>query len=347
MSCTVSVDDSDAASCASSERSTTSTEEFEHEPFSAFKTQVTQLCEDVWPHLSPGAFEVTHMEGGSYNCVIGVQGDMSHKRISWLQRHATGLLQIFWPRSANRQKEIQEYVIRIPRYEHAWVEQEIALLFFLAATNVPAPKIEHFSLTLDNVIESPFPIQAQIPGRLFGEVYSTLNTTQRIAFAEDLGRALRELSLFNADNDYYLTHMDFEPRNILLHSISNDIASLSGILDWDESVFAPAFLSCRAPSWRWDFEGDDDEELDESIAHVDPQDVELLAIKQAFESAVDAKWLVYAYKTEYRLAREIIRLAITGINSSEGYDVANRIVKEWNELRPAQAVHKIVPGDED
>ncbi|EAT87958.1 hypothetical protein SNOG_04198 [Parastagonospora nodorum SN15] len=303
MSCTVSVDDSDAASCASSERSTTSTEEFEHEPFSAFKTQVTQLCEDVWPHLSPGAFEVTHMEGGSYNCVIGVQGDMSHKRISWLQRHATGLLQIFWPRSANRQKEIQEYVIRIPRYEHAWVEQEIALLFFLAATNVPAPKIEHFSLTLDN----------------------------RIAFAEDLGRALRELSLFNADNDYYLTHMDFEPRNILLHSISNDIASLSGILDWDESVFAPAFLSCRAPSWRWDFEGDDDEELDESIAHVDPQDVELLAIKQAFENLLEK---LYAW-------------AITGINSSEGYDVANRIVKEWNELRPAQAVHKIVPGDED
>jgi hypothetical protein len=77
------------------------------------------------------------MEGGSYNCVIGVQVDVSDMRTSWLQRHATRLLQTFWPRSANRQKEIQEYVMRIPRYEHAWVEQEVALLFFLAATNVP------------------------------------------------------------------------------------------------------------------------------------------------------------------------------------------------------------------
>jgi hypothetical protein len=123
------------------------------------------------------------------------------------------------------------------------------------------------------------------------------------------------------DNDYCLTHMDFEPRNLLLHSISDETASLSGILDWDESVFAPAFLACRAPSWLCDFEGDDDEELEESIAHVDPQVVESLAIKQAFESEVGAKCLLYAYKTEYRLARDIVRLAITGIKSSEGHDV--------------------------
>jgi len=438
MSRNVDTDVSDVASCAPSERSTTSTEEFEHEPFSAFKTKVNQLCESIWPRLLPGAFEVTHMEGGSYNRVIGVHVDVSLKRTSWLQYHAARLFPIFYSRSADEPKQIQEFVIRIPRYEHAWVDQEVALLLFLAATNVPAPKIEHFSLTLDNAIGSPFSVQVRVPGRSVGDVYLKLNTAQRIAFAADLGRALRALSRISTpcpgtldpdsilhdpsaapkilrlqcpprnaqrrapaevathskpmsvyifikdqlahqreydlslhrryinpwskfnriidclnadglfeDNDYYLTHMDFEPRNILLHSISNDTASLSGLLDWDESVFAPAFVSCRTPSWLWDFEGDDEEELDESIAHVDPRDAELLAVKQVFESAVGAKWLVYAYKTEYRLARDIVRMAITGISSSEGYEVANRIVKEWNELRPTQAVDEIVPGDED
>jgi aminoglycoside phosphotransferase (APT) family kinase protein len=74
----------------------------------------------------------------------------------------------------------------------------------------PAPKIEHFSLTLDDVIESPFSIQARIPGRSVGEVYSTLNTAQRIAFAADLGRALVELSRIST-----LCPGTFDPDSVL------------------------------------------------------------------------------------------------------------------------------------
>jgi hypothetical protein len=86
---------------------------------------------------------------------------------------------------------------------------------------------------------------------------------------------LNSEGFFDEDN-YCLRHMNFEPRNILIHMASNLTASLSRIPDWDKSVFAPAFVSCRVPSWLCDFEGDDDEELNESI---DPQDTDLLAIE--------------------------------------------------------------------
>ena len=69
---------------------------------------------------------------------------------------------------------------------------------------------------------------------------------------------LNELGIFE-DNNYYLTHMDFEPRNVMVDIVDDSTARLSAILDWDEAVFAPAFVNCKPPSWLWDFEGEVDE----------------------------------------------------------------------------------------
>jgi hypothetical protein len=79
-------DMSDAASCASSEHYTTSTEEFEHEPFSSIKTKALRLCRTTWPELAEGAFEVVCMEGGSYNRVIGVKVIVPYKQSTWFER---------------------------------------------------------------------------------------------------------------------------------------------------------------------------------------------------------------------------------------------------------------------
>ena len=139
-------------------------------------------------------------------------------------------------------------------------------------------------------------------------------------------------------NEYYLTHMDFEPRNIFVNTISPTTAQLSGILGWDEALFAPAFLNCRPPSWLWDFGSDDGEELDESVAHKTPANKDLVAIKTVFEDAVGEKYLKYAYEPEYRFARDITRLAITGIGSNEDYVFCERLFKEWNEMYPENSV---------
>jgi hypothetical protein len=424
------MDTSDAASIASSELSTTSTEMFEHEPFSSFQSKVIKLCGKEWPGLATDAFQVTQMEGGSYNRVVAVQVDVSKTRSVSLRRQVANAL--FTLRlGTNRRKDICEYVVRIPRYEHAWVENEIATLQFLASTDLSVPKIKSFDLSCNNPINSRFSIQPRLAGKAVEESYLSLTTAQRCFFAHELGTALKTLnkvrspcpgtldpaSIFSGcstmrilklqcplpnaqyvppmevpdysapipvydfmisqfarqrtydisvhrpniaiwtkffhiievlnkeglfeDDEYYLTHMDFEPRNILLSTPSPNKALLSGILDWDGSVFAPVFLSCRPPSWLWDFEGEDDEELDETVAHEDPEDDGLWAIKRAFEKAVGEVWCTYAYKTEYRLARDIVRLAIKGFGSNDDYDVAARVVKEWDELRPDSAVGEL------
>jgi aminoglycoside phosphotransferase (APT) family kinase protein len=414
-------------SVSSSDASTTSTEVFEHEPFSTFQSKVIDLCKENWPHLSTKAFEVTRMEGGSYNRVIGVSVDVSKTQLPWYERHAKQLFQqlCFIGRRKDKTKsKVREYVIRMPRYEHAWFEQEVAILLFLATTNVPAPKIKSFGLSTANPLSSRFTIQPRIPGKSVHDVYLDLNTSQRISFARDLGLALKEMgkirapcpgtldpdSILNGSQDvkilrvqcpprnaprppsteaplpstlmsvydlitsqlarqreydislhreslnpwkpfraiidelhaqglfddieYYLTHMDFEPRNILLHTTSPTTACLSAILDWDEALFAPALLNCRPPSWLWDFEGDDDEELDESVAGKTPEDPDLAAVKAAFEDVVGEQYLKYAYEAEYRIAQDITRLAVQGIGSNEDYEAAEKVLREWGEMYP-------------
>jgi len=431
--------DNDAASIASSENSTTSTEEFEHEPFDTFQFKAVELCEKQWPHLSKDAFTVTRMDGGSYNRVLGVRFDGSWRQTSWLKRQAQMFLRTVCP-GVIRKTEIRDYVLRIPRQEHAWVEHEVSILKFLAATNLPVPRIKIFSLSAENPVGSPYMIQPRLPGKPVTEVYLELNTQQRVSFARDLGRALKQMGeiqspspgTLNPDsilagssntqllrlqcpprnafrqsedvsepctpqtvfeffmsqfarqraydltlhrdylnpwkpfeaitrhlhtmghlnhNIYALTHMDLEPRNMLLHVVSPTTASLSAILDWDETVFAPAFTNCRPPFWLWDREvdedDDDDDDMDEADAHVTPSDADRAAVKKAFEEGVGEDYCKWAYMKEYRLARGIAKLAITGFFSNMDYDVAEKIVKEWNEMFPNLKVCGISDFEED
>lgn len=153
---------------------------------------------------------------------------------------------------------------------------------------------------------------------------------------------------FFEDNSYYLTHMDFEPRNIMADTINENTAKLTAILDWDEAVFAPAFLNCCPPSWLWDFGGDED--LDESKANEIPEDPDLAKVKSAFEEAVGPTYLRYAYTSEYRLARTICRLAITCVHSNNDWQALEDVITKWNELYPewkVKSIFEIDPNSED
>ncbi|KAG9188130.1 hypothetical protein G6011_02053 [Alternaria panax] len=410
------------ASIASSDMSLNSTEMFEHEPFDTFQSKVSELCRREWPHICKDALIITRMDGGSYNRVIGVQIDGSEEQASWLKRQVLRFLR-FACSGIIRKTEIRDYILRIPRSEHAWIEHEVAILKFLAITNVPVPRIRTFNLSADNPIGSPYMIQPRLLGKSGLEVYLELNTQQRIFFARELGSALKKtgnmkspspgnldpdailagspntqvlrlhcpprnafryvqsvepfilstpqtvyeffvsqftrqraydltlhrkylnpwkpfkaivqhlhkLGLLN-ENHYALTHMDLKPRNILIHVTSPTTTNLSAVLDWDETVFAPVFTNCHPPFWLWDTGDDDDEEMDEAAANVIPKDGDSAAVKKAFEEAAGEKYCKWAFTTEYRLARGIAKLAIMGISSSNDYEIARRIVKEWNEM---------------
>jgi hypothetical protein len=294
---------------------------------------VLQLCKQKWPELAADAFEISHMEGGFYNRVISVKVDDTKKNATRFYRRARRFLCIFAIcAGTDRKSQTKEYVIRMPRYEQAWTEYEIAILLFLSKRNVPVPTIQSFSLSPTNPLGTRYSIQPRLPGKNLDDgVYVDLTTSQRITFARSRGATLKQFSTITSpctgtldpasildgpsstnlrilrlqcspqnalrplstesltpsspmsvydfitsqltrqrkynislsrihldpwskfrtiidalhsdnlfsDSTYYLTHMDFEPRNILIDPATG---TLSGILDWDESVFGPVFL---------------------------------------------------------------------------------------------------------
>jgi len=141
--------------------------------------------------------------------------------------------------------------------------------------------------------------------------------------------------------------MDFELRNILVNIVDENNAKLSAILDWDEAVFTPAFVNCCPPSWPWDFEGDDGEDLDESKANDTPADLDLQEVKRVFEGTVGQTYLRYACTPEYRLACTICRIAITGIHSNDDHSALEKVIEDWNELHPHAATKLLYDVDSD
>ncbi|PSN59478.1 hypothetical protein BS50DRAFT_508262, partial [Corynespora cassiicola Philippines] len=140
------------------------------------------------------------------------------------------------------------------------------------------------------------------------------------------------------DNNYYLTHMDFEPRNMLIHIVDENTAHLGGILDWDEAVFGPVFLNCKPPFWLWTMEDGIEFDNDETKANHVPQNPDLRMIKSAFDDAVGERYFKYAYTPEYRIARTICRIAIMGMHYSDDYAAMNEAINEWNSIYPEDSV---------
>ena len=67
---------------------------------------------------------------------------------------------------------------------------------------------------------------------------------------------IQETGMFNL-GWFSLCHLDFAPRNILVspnpQPSENSTSSLiCGVVDWDDAVIAPKFMSCYPPVWLWE-----------------------------------------------------------------------------------------------
>lgn len=209
--------------------------------------------------------------------------------------------------------------------------------------NVPPRSSIHYQFFSD-----PVPMESRSPKEPYLDVIRTLFSRQ---YQEDIKNSreagspwptfikivehMADLGLFQ-DQNYYLTHIDFEPRNMMIHIQDEQTATLSGILDWDGALFAPAFLNCRSPQWLWDWRDGEDE--DETKANDVPTDAQNWEIKHAFESVVGHPYLLYAYSPVYQLARRMLMHGILGVSSNEGFRECDEIVQRWNEMYPMLSV---------
>ena len=216
--------------CSRSTVSQTSTEEYCQIPFEEFSLQIKQLCEFLWgPHPYPGSIEdslsqidsqsarsaepsgfnefvLEKMKGGGFNRVIGI--DVTD---SW-----------------NQTADINRFVLRVPRFEHARLDRDVAALRFVHKyTSIPVPEVVLYDFTKANPLDSPYIVQTRVPGHDLQanpgpNYYPNLSHRQKCTVAKELGRILREIQSVEhsspglieaaSDNgscqDYIIRHLD-------------------------------------------------------------------------------------------------------------------------------------------
>lgn len=148
----------------------------------------------------------------------------------------------------------------------------------------------------------------------------------------------------NDSDDFCLWHSDLFPRNIMVDTTRSPM--ITGIIDWDEAVYAPAFVAAVAPTWLWEPPSEEDEEGEGEMAFVktgfdeetfekvsaEPPTEELREVRRVFEEAV-GEACAEAGKSHYALlARRILRFALEWQWPYWYHDLFDETCKEFNVL---------------
>ncbi|TAQ90605.1 hypothetical protein B7494_g1058 [Chlorociboria aeruginascens] len=265
--------------------SDSSTVFYDHEPFETFSARGLELCQTV-PAPSNSQISIERMHEGGFNRIIGVSI------------------------TTNESLAVSQYILRIPRFEVAQLNRDLAplqLLHMLRAI------LEHKRELA--IAEGP-------------------NQSFRVSFFNSFIITASEMSALGVwDENYYcLCHLDLEPRNILASPPApTQPQAITGILDWDRAIFGPSLMSCSPPMWLWAWNDEDDE--DERLANDNPATPELRELKQLFEHAAGPTYRRFAYGAQYRLALKLMRFAIDGLQSNEDLTSAELLLAEWVEVQ--------------
>lgn len=119
-----------------------------------------------------------------------------------------------------------------------------------------------------------------------------------------------------------LRHVDLWPSNVL---VAED-GSITGVLDWDEAMMAPAFMACEPPEMYWTC----------GMNFLDPNSqAQCDELKRAFLKAAGEEFVRYAYGETYNFLRKIAGFRPTYWCRCEDrahYDM-DEIVRDWNGIR--------------
>ena len=147
------------------------------------------------------------------------------------------------------------------------------------------------------------------------------------------------------DDTNCLAHLDLAGRNTMVEFNNDGSLRVTGILDWDSAVFAPKFVSCAPPWWLWADENDTISDLrDESKASHTPAQPRDQAIKRAFEDTVGEDFLFYAYQPQFRLARRLFHIALTGNTGEMELASIESFLEDWAAFYKAE-VEDYVPSE--
>lgn len=147
---------------SSSDASDSSSVVYEQEPFCTFHRRVLDLAANLWPDSDASQFSVERLHGGAFHRIIGLTR----------RQPASGET---------------KYIVRIPRFDSAQVDDEVAALYYLAKTAIPAPTVLNFDKTPNNALGLPYMVQNRIAGTNLYSCFPALHHRQKLHIAGELG----------------------------------------------------------------------------------------------------------------------------------------------------------------
>ncbi|KAJ4122972.1 hypothetical protein NW768_009963 [Fusarium equiseti] len=143
---------------------------YDHEPFETFRSRVlTFALSTIWPDAVAQEVAVERLPGGGFNRIIALTR-----------------------RPQPDQKT--EYILRIPRFDAAQVENEVAALQFVHQnTKIPAPTVVALDGTEQNGLVSPYTVQNRIPGVDLYSSFPKLSHEERCRVAREFGDIFRQM----------------------------------------------------------------------------------------------------------------------------------------------------------
>ncbi|KAF2725351.1 hypothetical protein K431DRAFT_291017 [Polychaeton citri CBS 116435] len=165
------MDEDGQSSSTSTTPNSTSSYEYSHEPYEEFQNKVISLAY----HLDDiDDVDLQRTRGGSYNRVVIAklwQGD----------RNVTGVFRI--PRFPNIGDGSETDATRRIDSE---IQDQAAVLQFLASRDIPAPKLLAFDASAANAIGSPFVFQEYSIGKSLESVYGDMSLQEKLSIVDSL-----------------------------------------------------------------------------------------------------------------------------------------------------------------
>ena len=178
------------SSSAWSRASFTPTEDGHETPFAEFAWSVQQLCKRFWPS-SYEEIAITHVDGGSFNRIVGLSVKPSLALAKSLTRVP--------PNLGSHEDRSENYILRISREEDTEVANHIMTLFYIRLhSTLPVPRILAFDIGSDNTLEKPFTLQQRIKGVPLNTVIDDLTFDQRLNLVDEIASIINQMQEFQS-----------------------------------------------------------------------------------------------------------------------------------------------------
>ncbi|PSN59593.1 hypothetical protein BS50DRAFT_477570, partial [Corynespora cassiicola Philippines] len=158
--------------------STTSTIEYEEEPFQSIKGRILEITQELAPSISSKKIGIDRMKGGGFNRVVAITID----RKSWYPFSLQSIKHLisFCFGIGRDIKDVEEYILRIPRLNTGTMPHDIVTLEFVRRYfKHPIPRVVLHNATANNPLKKAFMVQERLPGESLDRLWDKLNAAQR------------------------------------------------------------------------------------------------------------------------------------------------------------------------